>query len=91
MKKAIDHLARTDPRFAALISRSRRFDVAANELVRPFDALAESIAYQQLAIDGQGPLAGLEGPLDVFELDEAAGGLERHADGVETELGRPPE
>src|SRR2546423_15038081 len=48
MKKAIDHLARTDPRFAALISRSRRFDVAANELVRPFDALAESIAYQQL-------------------------------------------
>ncbi|MFN2622130.1 MAG: DNA-3-methyladenine glycosylase [Chthoniobacterales bacterium] len=48
MKKAIDHLARSDPRFAALISRSRRFDVAANELVRPFDALAESIAYQQL-------------------------------------------
>jgi DNA-3-methyladenine glycosylase II len=48
MKKAIDHIARSDPRFAALISRSRRFDVIANELVRPFDALAESIAYQQL-------------------------------------------
>ena len=44
MKKAIDHLARTDSRFAALIGRSRRFDVVANDLVRPFDALAESIA-----------------------------------------------
>src|SRR5205823_8372184 len=49
MKKAIDHIARTDPRLAALIARSRRFDVVANELVRPFDALAESIAYQQLS------------------------------------------
>src|SRR5215218_10086809 len=49
MKKAIDHLARTDPRFAALIRQARRFDVAANDLVRPFDALAESIAYQQLS------------------------------------------
>src|SRR5436190_22869072 len=49
MKKAIDHLARSDPRFAALIERSRRFDVVANDLVRPFDALAESIAYQQLS------------------------------------------
>src|SRR5213595_3493073 len=49
MKEAIDFLAATDPRFAALISRCRRFDVVANELVRPFDALAESIAYQQLS------------------------------------------
>jgi DNA-3-methyladenine glycosylase II len=49
MQKAIDHLARSDPRFAALIARSRRFDVVANELVRPFDSLAESIAYQQLS------------------------------------------
>ena len=49
MKKAIDHLAKSDPRFAALISQSRRFDVVANKLVRPFDALAESIAYQQLS------------------------------------------
>jgi 3-methyladenine DNA glycosylase/8-oxoguanine DNA glycosylase len=48
MKKAIDHIARTDPRFASLIKRARRFDVIANQLVRPFDALAESIAYQQL-------------------------------------------
>ena len=49
MKKAIDHVARSDPRFAALIKRARRFDVVTNELVRPFDALAESIAYQQLS------------------------------------------
>lgn len=49
MKKAIDHLARSDPRFAALIKRARRFDVVTNDLVRPFDALAESIAYQQLS------------------------------------------
>jgi DNA-3-methyladenine glycosylase II len=49
MKKAIDHVARSDPRFAALIKRARRFDLVANELVRPFDALAESIAYQQLS------------------------------------------
>jgi DNA-3-methyladenine glycosylase II len=49
MKKAIDHIAGTDPRFAALIKQARRFDVIANKLVRPFDALAESIAYQQLS------------------------------------------
>jgi 3-methyladenine DNA glycosylase/8-oxoguanine DNA glycosylase len=49
MKRAIKHLAGSDPRFAALIARTRRFDVVANKLVRPFDALAESIAYQQLS------------------------------------------
>ena len=43
------HLAATDPRLAALIARSRRYDVKPNGLVRPFDALAESIAYQQLS------------------------------------------
>ena len=43
------HLAGTDPRFAALISRARPFDVVAQPLVRPFDSLAESIAYQQLS------------------------------------------
>src|SRR6478609_4617422 len=48
MQKAIKHLSESDPRFAELIKRSRRFDVEANEVVRPFDALAESIAYQQL-------------------------------------------
>ena len=49
MKRAIDHLAGTDPRFAALIARARPFDVVAQPLVRPFDSLAESIAYQQLS------------------------------------------
>jgi DNA-3-methyladenine glycosylase II len=49
MKAGIRHLAASDPRFAALIGRARPFDVVANRLVRPFDALAESIAYQQLS------------------------------------------
>lgn len=49
MKRAITHLAASDPRFAALIARVRPFDVVAQPLVRPFDALAESIAYQQLS------------------------------------------
>ena len=49
MKRAIKHLAGTDPRFAALIARARPFDVVAQPLVRPFDSLAESIAYQQLS------------------------------------------
>jgi DNA-3-methyladenine glycosylase II len=44
-----DYLAATDPRFAALIARSRRYDVTPSKSVRPFDALAESIAYQQLS------------------------------------------
>src|SRR6202048_1784525 len=44
-----DCLAATDPRFAALIARSRRYDVTPTPAVRPFDALAESIAYQQLS------------------------------------------
>ena len=49
MKRALQHLAGTDPRFAALIQRARPFDLAAKPLVSPFDALAESIAYQQLS------------------------------------------
>lgn len=43
------HLAATDPRFAALIARSKPFAPGKAVLVRPFDALAESIAYQQLS------------------------------------------
>lgn len=43
------HLAGTDPRLAALIARARPFDIVARPLVRPFDSLAESIAYQQLS------------------------------------------
>ena len=48
-KAAIQHLARSDPRFAELIARSRPYDPKPSVLLRPFDALAESIAYQQLS------------------------------------------
>src|SRR2546421_4399359 len=44
-----EHLAATDPRMAQLIARSVRYKVKPERLVRPFDALAESIAYQQLS------------------------------------------
>jgi DNA-3-methyladenine glycosylase II len=43
------HLAATDPRLAALIARSRRYNIVPSVSIRPFDALAESIAYQQLS------------------------------------------
>src|SRR5438093_13394292 len=46
---AHQHLSESDPRMAELIARSRRYDIAASALIRPFDALAESIAYQQLS------------------------------------------
>src|SRR4051794_10377632 len=43
------HISGTDKRMAELIARSRRYDVAPSLSVRPFEALAESIAYQQLS------------------------------------------
>jgi DNA-3-methyladenine glycosylase II len=43
------HLAATDPRMAELIARSLHYNVKPGSLMRPFDALAESIAYQQLS------------------------------------------
>jgi len=43
------HLSATDKRLAQLISRCRRYEIEANPQVRIFDALAESIAYQQLS------------------------------------------
>jgi 3-methyladenine DNA glycosylase/8-oxoguanine DNA glycosylase len=44
-----EHLAQSDPRLAELIARTRIFQVAAEgAIIRPFDALAESIVYQQL-------------------------------------------
>jgi DNA-3-methyladenine glycosylase II len=49
MSTAEDHLSAIDPRFAALIARSARYNLKTNGIVRPFDALAESIAYQQLS------------------------------------------
>src|SRR5437868_9336448 len=43
------HLANTHPRMAALIARSLPYNVKPALSIRPFDALAESIAYQQLS------------------------------------------
>src|SRR5438128_11422519 len=43
------HLAATDSRMAALIARSLRYNIKSPVSTRPFDALAESIAYQQLS------------------------------------------
>jgi len=47
--EAHQHIASSDPRFAALIASSRRYNIKPNARVRPFEALAESIAYQQLS------------------------------------------
>ncbi len=46
---AHQHIAATDHRVAELIARSIRYNIAPGKSVRPFDALAESIAYQQLS------------------------------------------
>jgi len=43
------YLAASDPRFAALIAQSLRYNVKPKASFRPFHALAESIAYQQLS------------------------------------------
>jgi DNA-3-methyladenine glycosylase II len=42
-------LRASHPRMAELIARSRRYNITPAVLIRPFDALAESIAYQQLS------------------------------------------
>src|SRR6201990_313904 len=42
-------LTASHPRMAELIARSRRYKITPALSVRPFDALAESIAYQQLS------------------------------------------
>ncbi len=49
MRAAEAHLSRSDPRLAELIRRARPYEAHAAVLVRPFDSLAESIAYQQLS------------------------------------------
>jgi DNA-3-methyladenine glycosylase II len=46
---AHQQLSASDSRMAELIARSRRYTLAPSISVRPFDALAESIAYQQLS------------------------------------------
>jgi DNA-3-methyladenine glycosylase II len=43
------HIAATHPRLAQLMARSRRYEITPSLSIRPFDALAESIAYQQLS------------------------------------------
>lgn len=48
-EEAHRHLARSDKRLAALMAVSRRYELAPQSRLRPFDALAESIAYQQLS------------------------------------------
>ena len=42
-------LRASHPRMAELIARSRRYNITQAVTIRPFDALAESIAYQQLS------------------------------------------
>ncbi|HSS16661.1 MAG TPA: DNA-3-methyladenine glycosylase 2 family protein [Candidatus Dormibacteraeota bacterium] len=42
-------LRASHPRMAELIARSRRYNITPVVTIRPFDALAESIAYQQLS------------------------------------------
>src|SRR5260370_16896755 len=46
---AHQHLAATDRRLGAIIARSLPYNVKPALSIRPFDALAESIAYQQLS------------------------------------------
>ena len=53
------HLAASEPKFAALIARSRPYAVQPGNLVRPFDALAESIVYQQLSGKAAATIFGL--------------------------------
>lgn len=48
-EQAHQHLARSDPRLNALIQRARRYDINVLPTINPFEALAESIAYQQLS------------------------------------------
>lgn len=43
------HLSSSDPRLAAHMAKARRYEIKPGRLVRVFDSLAESIAYQQLS------------------------------------------
>ncbi|MEP7014881.1 MAG: DNA-3-methyladenine glycosylase [Verrucomicrobiota bacterium] len=43
------HISASDRRMAKLIKSSTRYNVSPSRSLRPFDALAESIAYQQLS------------------------------------------
>jgi len=48
-ERAHQLLSATSPRMVELIARSRRYNITPAVSIRPFDALAESIAYQQLS------------------------------------------
>src|SRR6202011_1657654 len=48
-EEAHRHLTASDARLAALIAKSRRYNIKPGRMVKPFDSLAESIAYQQLS------------------------------------------
>ncbi|MFL6583590.1 MAG: DNA-3-methyladenine glycosylase family protein [Chthoniobacterales bacterium] len=48
-EKAHRHLSATDQRLAQLIRESIRYNLQPGKVLRPFDALAESITYQQLS------------------------------------------
>jgi DNA-3-methyladenine glycosylase II len=48
-ERAHQHLAASDPRLATLIAQSLRYNIKPALRIRPFHALAESIAYQQLS------------------------------------------
>src|SRR5438477_4428197 len=43
------HISKSHPHMAQLIRRSRRYEITPAVSLRPFDALAESIVYQQLS------------------------------------------
>src|SRR6188474_3104828 len=43
------HISKSHPHMAQLMRRSRRYEIRPPISLRPFDALAESIAYQQLS------------------------------------------
>src|SRR5437773_8651705 len=48
-KRAHRHISASHPRMTELIARSTRYNIEPSVSLRPFDALAESIAYQQLS------------------------------------------
>jgi DNA-3-methyladenine glycosylase II len=48
-EQAHRHIAASHPQMAELIARSLRYTITPSLSVRPFDALAESIVYQQLS------------------------------------------
>src|SRR5215472_10964168 len=48
MNHAHRHISKSHPRMVELIRQSRRYEITPAVSIRPFDALAESIAYQQL-------------------------------------------